>query len=89
VTRSCPIVFIAPRFSCAASKVLLRLSKLKTLENLYLNDEKNLDLPQSLDVLAKLPNLKSLYLDNDRINYMPTEMLKLQNLEYLSLRQIH
>jgi Leucine-rich repeat (LRR) protein len=61
-------------------------SKLKTLEKLYLNDEKNLNLPQSL-VLAKLPNLKSLYLDNDRINYMPTEMLKLENLEYLSLRQ--
>jgi Leucine-rich repeat (LRR) protein len=62
-------------------------SKLKTLETLYLNDEKNLNLPQSLSVLAKLPNLKSLYLDNDRINYMPTEMLKLENLEYLSLRQ--
>jgi Leucine-rich repeat (LRR) protein len=60
-------------------------SKLKTLEN-YLNDEKNLNLPQSLSVLAKLPNLKSLYLDNDQINYMPTEMLKLENL-YLSLRQ--
>jgi Leucine-rich repeat (LRR) protein len=60
---------------------------LKTLETLYLNDEKNLNLPQSLSVLAKLPNLKSLYLDNDRINYMPTEMLKLENLEYLSLRQ--
>ena len=62
-------------------------SKLKTLEKLYLNDEKNLDLPQSLVVLAKLPNLKSLYLDNDRINYMPREMLQLKNLEYLSLRQ--
>jgi Leucine-rich repeat (LRR) protein len=61
-------------------------SKLKT-QTLYLNDEKNLNLPQSLSVLAKLPNLKSLYLDNDRINYMPTEMLKLENLEYLSLRQ--
>jgi Leucine-rich repeat (LRR) protein len=65
---------------------------LKTFLNLkpltlYLNDEKNLNLPQSLSVLAKLPNLKSLYLDNDRINYMPTEMLKLENLEYLSLRQ--
>jgi Leucine-rich repeat (LRR) protein len=45
------------------------------------------NLPQSLSVLAKLPNLKSLYLDNDQINYMPTEMLKLENLEYLSLRQ--
>jgi Leucine-rich repeat (LRR) protein len=62
-------------------------SKLKNLEALYLNDENNMDLPASLDVLAKLPKLKSLFLENDNIRFIPNEMFKLQNLEYLSLRK--
>lgn len=61
-------------------------SKLKNLEALYLNNENNMDLPASLNVLAKLPKLKSLFLEGDNIHYIPNEMFKLQKLEYLSLR---
>ena len=60
-------------------------SQLKNLEALYLNDENNMDLPASLDVLAKLPKLKSLYLENDKIRFIPNEIFKLKKLEYLSL----
>ncbi|MFV8354799.1 leucine-rich repeat domain-containing protein [Flavobacterium sp. XS1P32] len=60
-------------------------SNLKLLEEVRLNDESRMDLPQTLNVLAKLPILKSLYLENDHLKTLPSELLKIKNLEYLFL----
>ena len=60
-------------------------SNLKLLEEVRLNDESRMDLPKTLDVLAKLPILKSLYLENDHLKTLPSELLKIKNLENLFL----
>lgn len=62
-------------------------SNLINLEEVYLNDEKNIDLPKTLEVLAKLPNLKSLHLENDNLSSLPSEMLLFKNLEFLYLNE--
>ena len=61
--------------------------KLTNLEELYLNEEKNINLPVTLKLLGKLPNLKSLHLENDNLNSLPAEIINLQNLEFLYLNQ--
>ncbi|MDI1316425.1 leucine-rich repeat domain-containing protein [Flavobacterium sp.] len=60
-------------------------SDLSNLEEIYLNDEKNLNLPKTLKVLMKLPKLKTLHLENDNIESLPSEILNFNNLEYLYL----
>jgi Leucine-rich repeat (LRR) protein len=62
-------------------------SNLYNLEELYLNDEKNLKLTETLNVLAKLPKLKSLHLENDNLEELPNEINKLKSLESLYLNE--
>lgn len=62
-------------------------SNLNNLEELYLNDEKNLKLSETLKVLAKLPKLKSLHLENDNLEELPNEINKLKSLESLYLNE--
>lgn len=62
-------------------------SNLNNLEELYLNDEKNLKLSETLKVLAKLPKLKSLHLENDNLKELPNEINKLKSLESLYLNE--
>lgn len=59
--------------------------KLENLEELFLNDEKNMDLPKTLNLLGKLPKLKTLHLENDNLNSLPSEILLIKNLESLYL----
>lgn len=44
-----------------------------------------MNLPKTLNILAKLPNLKSLHLENDQLKSLPSEILAFKNLEYLYL----
>jgi Leucine-rich repeat (LRR) protein len=65
----------------------IEFSNLYNLEELYLNDEKNLKLTETLNVLAKLPKLKSLHLENDNLEELPNEINKLKSLESLYLNE--
>ena len=67
------------------NKLPSEFSNLTTLEEVFLNDEKNMDLPKTLNILAKLPNLKSLHLENDHLKSLPSEILDFTNLENLYL----
>lgn len=62
-------------------------SNLYNLEELYLNNEKNLKLSDALKILAKLPKLKSLHLENDNLEELPSEINKLKSLENLYLNE--
>ena len=66
-------------------KLPLEFSNLTNLEELYLNNEKYIDLPKTLTVLSKLPKLTSLHLENDNLKKLPIEILELENLENLYL----
>uniref|UniRef100_UPI00375205FD leucine-rich repeat domain-containing protein n=1 Tax=Flavobacterium sp. TaxID=239 RepID=UPI00375205FD len=63
----------------------IEFEKLVNLEELYLNNEKNINLPKTLAVLAQLPNLKTLHLENDNLSKLPAEILAFKNLENLYL----
>lgn len=58
---------------------------LGSLEEVILNDDKKMDLPKTLSILAKLPNLKSLHLEGDQLRDLPDEILNFKNLENLYL----
>ena len=60
-------------------------SKLENLEEVYLNDESKINLPETLQVLSQLPKLKRLHLENDNITTLPKEILSFKKLEYLYL----
>ncbi len=65
----------------------VEFSNLTLLEEIILNDEKNIDLPKTLNILGKLPNLKSLHLENDRLKELPKEILQFKSLENLYLNE--
>lgn len=59
--------------------------ELSNLEEIVLNDDKKMDVPKTLSILAKLPNLKSLHLEGDKLTALPDEILNFKNLENLYL----
>ncbi|MBC7494279.1 MAG: leucine-rich repeat domain-containing protein [Flavobacterium sp.] len=59
--------------------------KFKNLEELYLNDEKNLNVPKTLKLLNKLPKLKVLHLEGDHLSTLPEHISELKNLQSLYL----
>ncbi len=61
------------------------LSKLENIEEIYLNDEKNIELEKSLLVLKDLPGLKILHLEKDNLKTIPKSLLYFNNLEQLYL----
>lgn len=61
------------------------LRKLNHLEELYLNEEKNLFLNPNNQVLNLPLNLKILHLENDDLKKLPTEIYELKKLEQLFL----
>lgn len=61
------------------------LSKLENMEEIYLNDEKNIELEKSLLVLKDLPNLRILHLEKDNLKSIPESLLYFNNLEQLYL----
>jgi len=61
------------------------LSRLENLVELYLNDEKKMDMTQSLLIIKDLPNLKILHLENDHLKSIPKSLLYFKNLDTLYL----
>ena len=60
-------------------------SSLTNLTELYLNDEKKMDINKSLLIIKDLPNLKILHLENDNLKSIPSDLLYFNNLEKLYL----
>ena len=63
----------------------IEFAKLKNLEELYLDDDKKLNLLKDFEILGKLPKLKTLHLENDGIKKIPFNINKLTHLENLYL----
>ena len=63
----------------------IEFAKLKNLEELYLDDDKRLNLLKDFEILGKLPKLKTLHLENDGIKKIPFNINKLKHLENLFL----
>ena len=59
--------------------------KLRSLEELFLNDEKNLNLEANIKIMSKMPSLRILHLENDNLNSVPNTIGSLKNLEFLYL----
>lgn len=67
-------------------KILPRsFSRLNNLTEIYLNDEKKMDVEKSLFVIKDLPNLRILHLENDNLYKLPENLFQLKNLETLYL----
>ena len=64
-------------------------SKLKNLQELFLNDDKNFQFNKSIQILSRLPNLKSLHVDNDNLKKLPQKITLLTHLEKLYLNNNH
>jgi len=58
-------------------------SGLENLREIYLNDEKEMDINQSLQTIKDLPNLKILHLENDNLKSIPQSLLQFAQLETL------
>lgn len=61
------------------------LSELENLEEIFLNDEKYMDLENSLLIIKNLPKLKILHLERDNLQEIPRNLIYLYNLEKLYL----
>lgn len=59
--------------------------RLVSLEELYLDDEENLDFEQAMGVVAKLPALKVLSLRNDSLLVLPASITQIKSLQLLDL----
>lgn len=68
-----------------------KLARLNRLHTLYLNEDPQLNLLRSLEVLAKLRGLRELHLESDNITVVPALIGKLKGLEnlYLNDNEIH
>lgn len=60
-------------------------SNLENLTELFLNDEKKMDIDKSLLVIENLPRLKILHLENDNLKKIPKNLLHFKNLQTLYL----
>jgi len=60
-------------------------SSLENLTEIYLNDEKKMDIDKSLLVIENLPNLRILHLENDNLKKIPENLLHFKHLEILYL----
>jgi Leucine-rich repeat (LRR) protein len=60
-------------------------SNLENLAELFLNDEKKMDVDKSLLVIENLPGLKILHLENDNLKKIPKNLLHFKNLQTLYL----
>ncbi len=60
-------------------------SGLTNLEELFLNDEKNMNLYENIEIISLLPHLRVLHLENDNLSNLPKNIFKLTNLETLFL----
>ncbi|SHE60535.1 leucine-rich repeat domain-containing protein [Chryseobacterium takakiae] len=60
-------------------------TKLTKLEELFLNDEKNIDLSRNIDLISKMKNLKVLHIENDGLKKLPPNFWKLNYLEAVYL----
>lgn len=60
-------------------------SNLENLTELFLNDEKKMDIDKSLLVIENLPGLKILHLENDNLKKIPKNLLHFKNLQTLYL----
>ena len=63
----------------------LSFSELSNLEELFLNDEKNMKLYDNIEIISLLPHLRVLHLENDNLSNLPKNIFKLTNLESLFL----
>lgn len=63
----------------------LSFSELSNLEELFLNDEKNMILYDNIEIISLLPHLRVLHLENDNLSNLPKNIFKLTNLESLFL----
>jgi Leucine-rich repeat (LRR) protein len=61
------------------------LSMLENLQELYLNDEKKMDVTKSLFVIKDLPSLRILHLENDHLKSIPKNLVYFKNLDTLYL----
>ena len=61
------------------------LGGLSKLEVLYMNDEKQFDLENSIETISKMKSLKELHLENDNLKSLPKKFEKMSSLETLYL----
>lgn len=59
------------------------ISSLESLEELFIDNEQNLDLESSIDVIAAMPKLRILHLENNHAFPNNSALLKLQNVHSL------
>lgn len=61
------------------------IGNLRELEELYLNDDKYLDIDNNMSTLSHLPRLKILHLENNHLKGVPKNIKRLKQLEMLYL----
>ncbi len=57
------------------------------MEELFLNDETNINLEKNIEILSRLPALKILHLEHDHLKRLPKNMSSLTHLEVLFLNE--
>lgn len=63
-----------------------RFGELDALEELYLNEDRSLELEKDLEIFARLPRLRILHLEGDGLSTLPNNMVRLRSLEELYLQ---